>query len=125
MPGIAVQNAALGEQKQRHPHCSKLLADGDRHCEVVHSAKERDSAGRGHTSPKTAQKREMRSSCSEPSVHPAETVVQRIAGAANGADRVGHVATIDRLAQTSDMHVDSALIDIDVRSPDPVEQLLA
>src|ERR1700731_2919238 len=55
----------------------------------------------------------------------AEAVVQRIAGAAHGADRVRHAAAVERLAQAADMDVDGALVDIDVAAPDLVEQLLA
>src|ERR1019366_2864313 len=56
---------------------------------------------------------------------PAEAVVERIAGSPHGADRVGELAAIDRFAQAPDMHVDGALVDIDVAAPDAVEQLLA
>ena len=55
----------------------------------------------------------------------AEAIVERIAGAAHGADRIGGVAAVERLAQAADMHVDGALVDIDVAAPDAVEQLLA
>src|SRR5215472_17721850 len=55
----------------------------------------------------------------------AEAVVQRIAGAADGADRIGGVAAIERLAQTADMDVHRALVDIDVAAPNAIEQLLA
>src|ERR1700688_1197941 len=55
----------------------------------------------------------------------AEAVVQRIAGAAHGADRIRHAAAVERLAQAADMDVDGALVDIDVATPDLVEQLLA
>ena len=51
----------------------------------------------------------------------AEAVVERVAGAAHGADRVGHLAAVDGLAQPADMHVDGALIDVDLRAPDAVE----
>src|SRR5262249_24303286 len=40
----------------------------------------------------------------------AEAVVERIAGAAHSADRVGIVTAIERLAQSSDMHIDRALV---------------
>src|ERR1700704_2736296 len=53
-----------------------------------------------------------------------EAVVERVAGAAHGADRIGGAAAIERLAQASDMDVDGALVDIDVAAPDAVEQLL-
>src|SRR5580658_3293516 len=55
----------------------------------------------------------------------AEAVVERIAGAAHGADRIDGVAAVERLAQAPDMDVDGALVDIDVAAPDAVEQLLA
>src|ERR1700722_1546527 len=55
----------------------------------------------------------------------AEPIVERIAGAADGADRIDGVAAVERLAQPADMDVDGALVDIDVRAPHPVEQLLA
>src|SRR2546423_5724172 len=54
-----------------------------------------------------------------------EPIIQRIAGAAHGADRVLLAAGIEQFAQASDMDVDGALIDIDVAAPDAVEQLLA
>ena len=54
-----------------------------------------------------------------------EPVVERIAGAANGADRILLAARVEQLAQPPDMHVHGALIDIDVAAPDAVEQLLA
>src|SRR6185312_9579134 len=57
-------------------------------------------------------------------VGPAEAVVERVAGAADGADRVRLLAAIDGLAQPADMDVDGALVDIDVRAPDAIEQLL-
>src|SRR5262245_46112562 len=54
----------------------------------------------------------------------AEAVVEGVAGAAHGANRVGLVAAIECLAQPPNMDVDGALVDIDVRAPDSVEQLL-
>src|SRR5580698_6032129 len=54
-----------------------------------------------------------------------KSIVQRIAGAAHGADRIDGVAAVERLAQAADMDVDGALVDIDVAAPHPVEQLLA
>src|SRR5436309_718025 len=47
----------------------------------------------------------------------AEPLVERIAGAAYGADRVGGAAAIERAAQPTDMHVDGALVDVDVAPP--------
>ena len=44
----------------------------------------------------------------------AEAVIQRVAGAAHGADRVGLAAAVERLAQAADVHVDGALVDIDL-----------
>src|SRR5262249_46475719 len=55
----------------------------------------------------------------------AEAVVQRITGAADGANRIGGVAAIERLAQAADMNVDRAFVDIHVAAPHAVEQLLA
>src|ERR1700724_309218 len=52
-------------------------------------------------------------------------IVERIAGAANGADRIDGVAAVERLAQAADMDVDGALVDIDVAAPHAIEQLLA
>src|SRR5580704_15355247 len=54
-----------------------------------------------------------------------KSIVQRVAGAAHGADRIDGVAAVERLAQAADMDVDGALVDIDVAAPHPVEQLLA
>src|SRR4051812_921133 len=58
-------------------------------------------------------------------LHLREPVVQRIAGAAHGADRILLAAGIEQFAQAADMHVDGALVDIDVAPPNAVEQLLA
>src|SRR5579862_1959787 len=55
----------------------------------------------------------------------AKPVVERIAGAAHGADRIDGVAAVERLAQAADMDVNGALVDIDVAAPHAVEQLLA
>ncbi len=54
----------------------------------------------------------------------AEAVVERIAGAADRADRIDLVAAVERLAQAADMDVDGALVDVDLAAPDAVEQLL-
>src|SRR5215475_3126961 len=40
----------------------------------------------------------------------AKTLVERIAGAAHGADRINLTAAVERLAQAADMHVDGALV---------------
>src|SRR5581483_3242624 len=53
----------------------------------------------------------------------AEAIIQRIAGAAHGADRIGGLPTVERLAQTADMDIDGALVDVDVAAPDTIEQL--
>src|SRR5258708_39715403 len=53
----------------------------------------------------------------------AEAVVERVARAADGADRVSLAAAVERLAQPADMDVDGALVDIDLRAPHRVEQL--
>src|SRR5664279_364649 len=58
-------------------------------------------------------------------LHLREAVVQRVAGAADGADRVLLAGGVEQLAQPADVDVDGALIDIDVAAPDAVEQLLA
>src|SRR5262249_59761756 len=55
----------------------------------------------------------------------AEPVVQRVAGAPHGADRIGFLTAVERLAQPADMDVDRALVDIDLAAPHAVEQLLA
>src|ERR1700681_1036911 len=54
-----------------------------------------------------------------------EPVIQRVAGAAHGADRILLAARVEQLAQPSDMHIHGAFVDIDVAAPDAVEQLLA
>src|SRR5437588_576495 len=58
-------------------------------------------------------------------LHLREPVIQRIARAAHGADRVLLAAWIEQLAQAADVDVDGAFVDIDVAAPDAVEQLLA
>src|SRR5436305_3440619 len=54
-----------------------------------------------------------------------KTIIEGVARAAHGADGINLVVAVERLAQAPDMHVDRALINIDVRAPHPVEQLLA
>src|ERR1700760_2732531 len=54
-----------------------------------------------------------------------EAIVERVTRAAHGADRILLAARIEQLAQAADVHVDGALVDIDVAAPDAVEQLLA
>src|SRR5215217_6014867 len=54
-----------------------------------------------------------------------ETLVEGVAGAADGADGVGFATTVDGAAEAADMDVDGALIDIDVIAPDAIEELLA
>src|SRR6266540_6107885 len=58
-------------------------------------------------------------------LHLRKPVIQRISGAAHGADRVLLAAGIEQFAQAADMDIDGALVDIDVAAPDAVEQLLA
>src|SRR6185436_18297172 len=58
-------------------------------------------------------------------LHLRKPVIQRITRAAHGADRVLLAAGVEQFAQAADMHVDGALVDIDVAPPDAVEQLLA
>src|SRR5215468_8927707 len=45
-------------------------------------------------------------------------VVERVARAAHGADRILLATRIEELAQAADMHVDGTLVDIDVAAPD-------
>src|SRR6267154_2254632 len=52
-------------------------------------------------------------------------VIQRIARAAHGADRILLAVRVEQFAQAPDVHIHGALVDIDVASPDAVEQLLA
>src|ERR1700694_845116 len=52
-------------------------------------------------------------------------VVQCVAGAAHGADRILLAARVEQFAQPPDMHIHGALVDIDIAAPDAVEQLLA
>src|SRR6476619_5688627 len=58
-------------------------------------------------------------------LHLRKPIVQRVAGAADGADRILLAAGVEQLAQAADMDVDGALVDIDVAAPDAVEQLFA
>src|SRR6056297_1310524 len=46
-----------------------------------------------------------------------------VARAAHRADQIGLTTTDQRLAQTADMHVHGALVDIGVAAPDTVQQL--
>src|SRR5262249_37684815 len=59
------------------------------------------------------------------SVHPAEPVVERVTRPAYGADGVGHMAAIDRLAQATNMDIDRSFVDVDIGAPDTIEQLLS
>src|SRR5437660_1693468 len=54
-----------------------------------------------------------------------KSIVERVAGAADGADRIGIVTAVERLAQPADMDVDGALVDIDFATPHAVEKLFA
>src|SRR5580693_6000937 len=58
-------------------------------------------------------------------LHLRKPVIQRVAGAAYGADRILLAAGVEQLAQAADMHIHGAFVDIDVAAPDAVEQLLA
>src|SRR5215470_2972113 len=49
-----------------------------------------------------------------------KAVVECVARAAYGADRILLAARIEQLAQAADMHVDGALVDVDVTAPDAV-----
>src|SRR5688572_13367065 len=52
-------------------------------------------------------------------------LVEGIAGAANGADRIRLAGGAERLAQAADMDVDRALVHVSLAAPDAVEELLA
>ena len=54
-----------------------------------------------------------------------EAIVEGITGPAHGADGILLTTRIEQFAQAADMHVDRALINVDVAAPDAVEQLLA
>src|SRR5262245_17713607 len=58
------------------------------------------------------------------SVDAAEAVVEGVAGPAYSANGISHMAAIDRLAQPTDMDIDSSFVDVDIGAPDTVEQLL-
>src|SRR5215510_13916575 len=83
-------------------------------------AAERDAKGRNLRK----LRRHQRAMRRETSVHAAEPVVERVTRPAYGTDGVSHMATIDRLAQTTDMDVHSSFVNVDIGAPDPVEQLL-
>jgi hypothetical protein len=51
--------------------------------------------------------------------------IERIAGRAHGADRIHLGIAIERTAQATDVHIDGASLDVDIRTPDRIEQLLA
>src|SRR5271165_6004493 len=55
----------------------------------------------------------------------AVALVERVAAAAHGADRVRRPAAVERAAQPADMDVHGTLVDVDVAAPHAVEQLLA
>src|SRR5882762_9646234 len=54
-----------------------------------------------------------------------EAVVEGIAGAADCTDRVDGTPAVERLAQTSDVDIDRAFVDIHIATPDAIQQLLA
>src|SRR5688500_19460973 len=54
-----------------------------------------------------------------------EPLVERVTRATHGTDGIGCTPAVERAAQPADMHVDGALVDIDVAAPNAVEQLLA
>src|SRR5260370_1142837 len=58
-------------------------------------------------------------------LHFRKPVIQRVAGAAHGADRILLAARVEQFAQPPDMHIHGAFVDIDIAAPDAVEQLLA
>src|SRR5450631_3158722 len=59
------------------------------------------------------------------SLHLREPIVQGIAGAAHGADRILLTAGVEQFAEPPDMHVHRAFIDVNIAAPYAVEQLLA
>src|SRR5258708_22392494 len=52
-------------------------------------------------------------------------LIERVAGGADGADEVGLALAVERLAQAPYVHIDGARLDIDLRTPDRVQELLA
>ena len=52
---------------------------------------------------------------------PPEAIIERIAGAAHGADRIRLAAAIERLAEPPDVNIHGALVDVDLGAPDAVE----
>src|SRR5262249_57084684 len=90
-----------------------------------------EAARQFHTAKTVGKSPRLRGAClvlataQTPSRHLEEALVEGVAGAAHGADRVDGAAAVERLAQAADMHVDGALVDIDVAAPHAVEQLLA
>src|SRR5690606_4552045 len=54
-----------------------------------------------------------------------KSLIERIAGAADGADRVGFATAVEGAAEAADVDVDGAFVDIDVIAPDAIEQLFA
>ena len=50
--------------------------------------------------------------------------VERIASGADSPDQVGPIAGVERLAQSADMYIDRARVDVRVMRPDRVEQPL-
>src|ERR1044071_2640705 len=55
----------------------------------------------------------------------AEPLVEGVAGATHGTDRIGCTPAIERAAQPPDVHVDGTLVDVDIATPHAVEQLFA
>src|SRR4051812_17421943 len=54
-----------------------------------------------------------------------DRLVERIACRANGADGIARTLDVHGLAQPADMHVNRARLDIDVRAPHRIQELLA
>src|SRR5208282_1808709 len=54
-----------------------------------------------------------------------EGIVQRVTGGAHRANGIARAHRIEGLAQASDMDVDRSGLDIDVRTPHRIEQLLS
>ena len=58
-------------------------------------------------------------------IHLREAVVERVAGTTHGPDRILFPAWIENFPKPPDVHIDGSLVDVDISTPDAVEQLLA
>src|SRR3569832_447103 len=54
-----------------------------------------------------------------------KSLVEGVAGATHRADWVRLAAAVDGLTQAADMHIDGPLVDVDIVTPNPIEQLFA